>query len=144
MERVLILKWTIRLTLSVSFDGQFEDGLSVSDSLCTAASSPHKKSEKGCLWGRGRLCTGQSQTDNATIREFSTFKKINRSRGTISFTVNSFLHYLRLTVKIFQFLQLSTNFWAVLHLSVNPIKCWSCGRITQKVYLNQLNWPEKV
>ena len=23
-----------------------------------------KKSEKGCLWGRGRLCTGQSQTDN--------------------------------------------------------------------------------
>ena len=25
---------------------------------------PEKKSEKGCLWGRGRLCTGQSQTDN--------------------------------------------------------------------------------
>ena len=23
-----------------------------------------KKSEKGCLWGRGRPCTGQSQTDN--------------------------------------------------------------------------------
>ena len=26
------------MTLSINFDGQFEDGLSVSDSLCTAAS----------------------------------------------------------------------------------------------------------
>ena len=33
---------------------------------------------------------------------------------------NSFLPYLRLTVKIFQFLQLSTKFLAVLRLSVNP------------------------
>ena len=57
-------EWTIRLTLSVNFDGQFEDGLSVSDSLCRAAPSPQKKSEKGCLWGRGWLYTGQSQTDN--------------------------------------------------------------------------------
>ena len=65
MERVLILNeqsdW---LPWSVNFEGQFEDGLSVSDSLCTAAPSPQNKSEKGCLWGRGRLCTGQSQTDN--------------------------------------------------------------------------------
>ena len=38
------------LTLSINFDGQFEDGLSISDSLCTAATSPQKKkSEKGCL-----------------------------------------------------------------------------------------------
>ena len=38
-------------------DGQFEDGLSVSDSLCTATPSPKKKSEKGCLWVRERLYT---------------------------------------------------------------------------------------
>ena len=51
----------------------------------------------------------------------------------MSFTVNSFLPYLRLTVKIFQFLRLSTKFFAVLRLSVNPIEtleeafefCWS-------------------
>ena len=40
----------------------------------------------------------------------------------MSFTVNSFLPCLRLTVKIFQFSRLSTKFLAVLHLSVNPIK----------------------
>ena len=43
----------IRLTSSINFDRQFEDGLSVSDSLCTAAPFSQKKSEKGCLWGRG-------------------------------------------------------------------------------------------
>ena len=67
MERVLILnEHAIHLTLSVNFDGQFEDGLSVLDSLCTrtAALYPQKKSEKGYLWGSGRLRTGQSQTDN--------------------------------------------------------------------------------
>ena len=55
--------------------------------------------------------------------------------GTLSFTVNSFLSYLRLTVKIFQFLRLSTKFLAVLRLSVNPIETliqptglWSCTR----------------
>ena len=53
-----------RLTLSVNIDGQFEDGLSVSDSLCTATPSPQKKSVKGCVWGRGRLHIGWSQTDN--------------------------------------------------------------------------------
>ena len=42
--------------------------------------------------------------------------------GTISFTVNSFLPYLRLTVKSFQFLRLSTKFLAVLRLSINPIE----------------------
>ena len=51
-------EWTIHLTLFVNFDGQFGYELSVSDSLCTAASSNKKKSEKGCLWGRGRLHTG--------------------------------------------------------------------------------------
>ena len=42
--------------LTVNFDGrQFEDRLSVSDSLCTTTPSPQKKSAKGCVWGRGRL-----------------------------------------------------------------------------------------
>ena len=53
-----------RLTLSVNFDGQFEDGLSVSDSLCTAAPLPSEKIGEGVSVGRVRLCTGQSQTDN--------------------------------------------------------------------------------
>ena len=37
-----------------------EDGLSVTDSLCTAPTSQQKKLEKGCLtlWRRGRLYTG--------------------------------------------------------------------------------------
>ena len=51
---------------------------------------------------------------NGTISEFST--------ETLSFTVDSFLPYLRLTVKIFQFLRLSAKFLAVLRLSVNPIE----------------------
>ena len=38
----------------------------------------------------------------------------------MSVTVSSFLHYLRLMVKIFQFLRLSTKFLAVLRLSLNP------------------------
>ena len=59
--------------------------------------------------------------------EFATEMPWPRLRGktiwvTISFTVNSFLPYLRLTVKIFQFLRLSTKFLAVLRLSVNPIE----------------------
>ena len=36
--------------------------------------------------------------------------------------VNSFLPCLRLTVKIFQFLLLSTKFLAVLRLSVDPFE----------------------
>ena len=39
--------------LSTNFDGQFEDGLSVPDSLCTAAPSPQKKSLKGVSVGAG-------------------------------------------------------------------------------------------
>ena len=59
--------------------------------------------------------------------EFATEMPWPRLRGktiwvTISFTVNSFLPYLRLTVKIFQFLRLSTKFLALLRLSVNPIE----------------------
>ena len=42
-------EWTIRMTLSANFDGQFEDELSVPDSLCTAAPSPQKKTEKGSM-----------------------------------------------------------------------------------------------
>ena len=42
--------------------------------------------------------------------------------GNNFFTINSFLPYLRLTVKIFQFLRLSAKFLAVLRLSVNPIE----------------------
>ena len=47
-------EWTIRLTLSINFDGQFEDGLSISESLCTAAPSPQKKKKnqrRGVCWG---------------------------------------------------------------------------------------------
>ena len=42
--------------------------------------------------------------------------------GKNSFTVNSCLPYLRLTVKNFQFLRLSTKCLAVLRLLVNPIE----------------------
>ena len=62
-----------------------------------------------------------------TISEFSTFLKSSKSRGTISSTVNSFLPYLRLTVKGFQFLRLSTKFLAVLRLSVTPIETLVTG-----------------
>ena len=44
--------------LSVNFDGQFKDGLSISDCLCTATPSPQKKIGEGFLWGRGRLYKG--------------------------------------------------------------------------------------
>ena len=43
------------MTLSVSFDGQFEDGLSVSDSLRTAAPSPQKKIGEGVSVGEGAI-----------------------------------------------------------------------------------------
>ena len=47
-----------RLTLSINFDGQFEDGLSISDSLCTAATSPQKKNRRrGVCRGGGSDCT---------------------------------------------------------------------------------------
>ena len=47
--------------------------------------------------------------------------------------VNSFLPYLRLTVKIFQLLRLSTNFLAVLRLSVNPIETLLVDKTYQSV-----------
>ena len=51
-----------RLTLSVNFDGQLKDGLSVSDALCTAAPSPQKKIGEGVSVGEGatvhRLVSG--------------------------------------------------------------------------------------
>ena len=60
-------EWTIRLTLSANFDGQFEDGLSVSDSLCTAAPSPSEKIGEGMSVGEGEGGTTVprlSETDN--------------------------------------------------------------------------------
>ena len=54
-----MFEWTICLTLSVNFDGQFVDGLPISDSLCTAAPSPQKKMEKG-VCGDGGDCTQAS------------------------------------------------------------------------------------
>ena len=59
--------------------------------------------------------------------------------GSASFTVNSFLLYLRLTVKIFQFLRLSTKFLAVVRLSVNPIGTLTeyfteCPRLRYLIY----------
>ena len=60
--------------------------------------------------------------NNATISEFSTFLKLNKSRDQFLLRLTLFLPYLRLTVKIFQFLRLSTKFLAVLRLSVNPIE----------------------
>ena len=71
-------EWTILLTLSVNFGGQFGYGLSVSDSLCIVAPSPKKKSEKGCLWGRGRLFTGYSQTRGWSISSSSVKTAINK------------------------------------------------------------------
>ena len=64
MERVLILNeqsaWLYPsiLTDSLKMDYPFQKA------CVQPPPSPQKKSEKGCLRGRGRLCTGQSQTDN--------------------------------------------------------------------------------
>ena len=43
----------------------------------------------------------ESGSSRKKISEFSTFLKINKSREQFLITVNSFLPYLRLTVKIF-------------------------------------------
>ena len=73
----------------------------------------------------------------------------------MSFTVNSFLPYLRLTVNIFQFLRLSTKLLAVLRLSVNPIETLllePCHLISErgpglflerKVIIFRQNWKEQ-
>ena len=63
-------EWTIRLTLSANFDGQFEDGLSVSDSLCTAGPPPRlgKNRRRDVCWegekGGGTTVSRLSETDN--------------------------------------------------------------------------------
>ena len=49
---VFYFERTIRLTLSVNFDGPFEDGSSVSDSLCT------KLTFKQLSTATTRLCLG--------------------------------------------------------------------------------------
>ena len=63
--------------------------------------------------------------NNTTISGFSTFLKIYNSREQFLLRLTLFLPYLRLTVKSFQFLRLSTKFLAVLRgirLSVIPIE----------------------
>ena len=58
----------------------------------------------------------------------------------MSFTVNSFLPYLRLTVKIFQLLRLSTKFLAVLRLSINPIKTLMKRISTRDAIISWQRW----
>ena len=60
--------------------------------------------------------------NNATVSEFPIFLRINNSRDQFLLRLTLFLPYLKLAVKIFEFLRLSTKFLAVLHLSVNPIE----------------------
>ena len=67
------------VTLSVNFYGQFIR----TDYPCHIAyvQPPpplRKKSKKGCLWGRGKLHAGQSQTDKPFLMRFG-------SRGPIEF-----------------------------------------------------------
>ena len=64
MERVLIVNeqsawlYPLILTDSLKMDYPFQKA-------CVQPPPPlRKKSDKGCRWGRGRLWTGQSQTDN--------------------------------------------------------------------------------
>ena len=64
MEKVLILNeqsaWLYPSILTDSFKMDYPFQIT-----CVQPPPPlRKKSEKGCLWERGRLCTGQSQTDN--------------------------------------------------------------------------------
>ena len=48
----------MRLTLSVNFDGQFEDGLSVSNSLCAATPLHSEKIGEGVSEGEGATVHG--------------------------------------------------------------------------------------
>ena len=95
---------------------------------------------KGAWSNVGVRSSSTREIKNATISEFSTFLKINKSREHLSFTVNSFLPYLRLTTQIFEFLLLSTKCLAVLRLSVNPtetLKLVCLNSTKTKIYFSQ-------
>ena len=53
------------------------------DSLCTAASSPQKKSEKGCLWGRGAAVQGLVSDGQSTSS--SSVRTVNNKMPVSSF-----------------------------------------------------------
>ena len=53
------------------------------DSLCTAAPSPQKKSEKGCLWGRGAAVQGLVSDGQSTSS--SSVKTVNNKMPVSSF-----------------------------------------------------------
>ena len=77
-------EWTIRLNLSANFDGQFEDELSVPDSLCTAALSPQRKNGK-----RVHVCAGGGDCAQASLRRMIHFLALVWKRPTTKFPVSS-------------------------------------------------------
>ena len=79
-------EWTIRLTLSANFDGQFEDELSVPDSLCTAALSPQRKNGK-----RVHVCGGGGDCTQASLRRMIHFLALVWKRPTTKFPCPVFL-----------------------------------------------------
>ena len=81
-------EWTIRLTLSSNFDGQFEEELSVPDSLCTAAPSPQKKKKNG----KGvHVCGGGGDCTQASLRRMIHFLALVWKRPTTKFPCPVFL-----------------------------------------------------
>ena len=70
--------------LSTNFDGQFEDGLSVPDSLCTAAPSPQKKQKRG-------VCGGGGDCTQAFLRRMIHFLALVWKRPTTKFPCPVFL-----------------------------------------------------
>ena len=50
-------EWTIRLTLSVNLTESLKMDYPFHWEPLYSRPSPHNKSEKGCLWGRGRLAS---------------------------------------------------------------------------------------
>ena len=79
-------EWTIRLTLSANFDGQFEDELSVPDSLCTAALSLQRKNGK-----RVHVCGGGGDCTQASLRRMIHFLALVWKRSTTKFPCPVFL-----------------------------------------------------
>ena len=79
-------KWTICLTLSANFDGQFEDGWSVLDSLCTAAPSLQKKKKRK----RG-VCGGGGDWTQASVWRMIHFLALVWKRPTTKFPCPVFL-----------------------------------------------------